>query len=207
MAVSPNPRMPMGGNLVQLTARASISGDSTRGKMIPCAPLSSARATSAYSRSATRTKGVRPAIDAARHKSCKVSWPKQPCSASRNAQSKPAAANILATSGERNCANPQPSCRRPSFRAFFTELMRIRSPINVAHIAAGHGRQLWLWSAPRAVRSHRHDAMVGAIQFDGVVKTIYQVEPVLREERKNRVKALLQMALRKQGADEKAVLG
>src|SRR6266849_4814897 len=42
--VRPNPRTPAGGNLVQLTARSSTSGDSTRGNRTPCAPQSSARA-------------------------------------------------------------------------------------------------------------------------------------------------------------------
>src|SRR6202171_4827517 len=154
--------MPVGGNLVQLTARSSNSGDSTRGKMMPSAPLSSARAISAYWRSATRTMGLRPASTETRQMSCSVSMSKPPCSASRKAQWNPAAARMRATSGERSWAKPQPSCVLPKERACLTGFIRMY----------GCG-------------SDYQDTVVGARQVCILVQAADQIQAVLGEERED----------------------
>src|SRR6266849_4350940 len=82
----------------------------------------------------------------------------------------PAAARIFATSGERSCEKLHPICNLLSLRACFTELMRIFSD----------GK----------------DSMVRAIELHRVVQLIHQVEPVLGQERKNRIEPLLQVAMR-----------
>src|ERR1041385_1195287 len=119
--------MPSGGNLVQLTAFSNISGDSTRGKIIPPAPQSSARETSEYCRSATRITGRNPIRFETRQMSCTVSRSNPPCSVSTKAHWNPAAINIRATSGDRSCPNPQPSCIRPSAKACFTRFFCMKS--------------------------------------------------------------------------------
>src|SRR6266436_584564 len=163
--------MPTGGNLVQLTARSSSSGDSTRGKMMPCAPQSRARATSEYCRSPTRTMGHSPAITETRQMSCTVSRSKPPCSVSMKAHWKPAAASSLGISGDRNWPKPVPSCSFPARKFCFTRFVRIEM-------------------------SGDEKLMVGALQMDVFGELPDQLRTMFGEKRNNGIEAFLQVLLR-----------